>query len=361
MAMREKLTSAKSSTYDAYSVGLNALQSSKVLATLKLARSKNKKIIFILGTPNHRNLGDQAIAQAENALIDKNIKNAIVINLSTPMIMRSRQNLLLDLICEDDIILGHGGGNMGDTYMGEELCRRKFIQEFPNNKIVIFPQTFHFSDTPYGVKELKNTISIYSKHKDLTLIAREQLSYEKMVKVFSNNKVILTPDIVLTTDLHLPPLKREGVLMCLRNDEEGKLSTTDKRFLKDFSEKNFSKIKKTDTLSDVKFFPFRSKHRIVQNKFTEFRSSKLVVTDRLHGMVFSAITGTPCIALANFNHKVKETYTWIKYLPYIKFCTDLKEFNKLYTQLDLDETYAYNPDHYDKYWGKIRDAIASGR
>ena len=35
----------------------------------------------------------------------------------------------------------------------------------------------------------------------------------------------------------------------------------------------------------------------LKRKFNEFKSAKLVVTDRLHGMVFAAITGTNCIVI----------------------------------------------------------------
>ncbi len=54
-------------------------------------------------------------------------------------------------------------------------------------------------------------------------------------------------------------------------------------------------------------------------KWNEFSSVQLVVTDRLHGMVFSAITGTPCIALDNISHKVYGAYQWLSYLPYLRF------------------------------------------
>ena len=51
----------------------------------------------------------------------------------------------------------------------------------------------------------------------------------------------------------------------------------------------------------------------------------MVVTDRLHGMVFAAISGTPCIVFSNYNHKVQGTYEWIKYLPYIKYAESVSE------------------------------------
>lgn len=58
----------------------------------------------------------------------------------------------------------------------------------------------------------------------------------------------------------------------------------------------------------------------VELQFDRFRKSEIVFTDRLHGMIFSAITGTPCIAFPNVSHKVKGVYDWVlKDCPYILF------------------------------------------
>ena len=44
-----------------------------------------------------------------------------------------------------------------------------------------------------------------------------------------------------------------------------------------------------------------------------FCNSKLVITDRLHGMILCAITNTPCLALDNRNGKVSGVYEkWLK-------------------------------------------------
>jgi pyruvyl transferase EpsI len=49
------------------------------------------------------------------------------------------------------------------------------------------------------------------------------------------------------------------------------------------------------------------------------RNSELVITDRLHGMIFCAITSTPCIVMSNYNYKVSGVYEWIKDLKYVSF------------------------------------------
>ncbi|WP_423202829.1 polysaccharide pyruvyl transferase family protein [Morganella morganii] len=57
--------------------------------------------------------------------------------------------------------------------------------------------------------------------------------------------------------------------------------------------------------------------------WTKFSNSKLVVTDRLHGMIFAFITNTPCLVIRNSNHKIEETYkNWISNFNYIKLIND---------------------------------------
>lgn len=48
-----------------------------------------------------------------------------------------------------------------------------------------------------------------------------------------------------------------------------------------------------------------------------------MITDRLHGMIFCAITGTPCVVINSKSPKVRDCYEWIKDLDYIQFCDDI--------------------------------------
>ena len=41
-------------------------------------------------------------------------------------------------------------------------------------------------------------------------------------------------------------------------------------------------------------------------------------------MIFAAITETPCIAIGNYNYKVKGVYDWISELNYIYFVEDIE-------------------------------------
>ena len=51
---------------------------------------------------------------------------------------------------------------------------------------------------------------------------------------------------------------------------------------------------------------------VVYEQLKNFARHKLVVTDRLHGLIFSLITNTPCIVISAFNHKLKEFTEMLK-------------------------------------------------
>ena len=74
----------------------------------------------------------------------------------------------------------------------------------------------------------------------------------------------------------------------------------------------------------------------------QFSSSKLVVTDRLHGMIFSAITNTPCICFDNKNGKVSAQYEWIRNNSYVKLVDGLDGFCDVLRSFDIDRDYQYD-------------------
>ena len=85
--------------------------------------------------------------------------------------------------------------------------------------------------------------------------------------------------------------------------------------------------------------------------------ASIVLTDRLHGMIFSAITGTPCVASSNYNHKIKESYEWIKYLPYIKYAENITQAREY-----IDELVNMKESNYDitpllPYFDKISEIL----
>ena len=154
------------------------------------------KKVVLFGVPAHGNIGDAAITVAEEKFIKDNLSEFEYISVLEDDI-EEKVKEFKEILMEEDLILLHGGGNLGDKYISLEEKRRLIIESFPNNKIILMPQTIHFSDTARGKEELEKTKKIYNNHKDLTLVAREKISFEIMKREFTNANVILTPDIVM--------------------------------------------------------------------------------------------------------------------------------------------------------------------
>ena len=80
-------------------------------------------------------------------------------------------------------------------------------------------------------------------------------------------------------------------------------------------------INYTDMVVSHNIYEFNNK-KYVFNKIKEFSKYELIVTDRLHGMIFSFLAKTPCLVLENQSYKIKGVYNWIKKCKSIKLCSN---------------------------------------
>jgi pyruvyl transferase EpsI len=228
----------------------------------------------------------------------------------------------LKRICnKDDIITIVGGGNMGDLYGDIELLRLMIVKSFPKNKIISFPQTIEYVDPVKNKFLLKLSQSVYQGHKHLLMCARESVSYSKMKELYPRCQICLVPDIVMTLDMHSKIVERDPKLitLCLRNDKEKNNSCVDETLLAaNLYEKGF-KVDHRDTHINKSKMSVEERELELLNIWEQFSRSRLVITDRLHGMIFAFITGTPAIILPNSNFKVEKCYEWISECGFIHF------------------------------------------
>lgn len=89
--------------------------------------------------PFYNNVGDLLIWEGENQFL-KNTKYKMVDCCS---IYTYKENKHLS---SNITILLQGGGNFGDIWRVHQEFRLKIIQEHPNNKIIIFPQTVYYQN-----------------------------------------------------------------------------------------------------------------------------------------------------------------------------------------------------------------------
>ncbi len=270
--------------------------------------------VILFGSPLHGNIGDHAISIAEVELLKKSGKKVIEIpgvyyNLFTEKIVCQ--------VKKNDTIVITGGGFLGTLWQNEEDMVRSIISNFKDNKIIIMPQTIYYEDSKQGKDELKKAKQIYNSHKNLHIYLREENSYNFCKREFNKVKSInLVPDIVTYLNCQEPSFNRNGALFCLRKDKEKILNADVIENLEKFFINNHINIRYTTTVINKNISLSRRNH-VFENKLKEFKTSNIVITDRLHGMIFSAITATPCIAFNNLTGKVKGVFKWLENLNYI--------------------------------------------
>lgn len=286
-------------------------------------KETEEPIIYFIGSPEHQNIGDQAIAAVTMEYINFTMSGIKVREIPIDKFAR-RLPCLKRRISAKDIIVMHGGGNMGNVYWRHERARWEVIKSFPNNRIIIFPETIYYEDTSFGRSEQKISEQIYNSHNNITICAREKTSFEIMKKIYSKCNVLLTPDIVCYTDRWKEAVSnRKGALILFRNDIEKCVKDT--KLVDGIVERMGYNISYTDMMYSRKGYTGKyNRDRIVAEKISQITKSELVVTDRLHGMILSAITGTPCVVFWGYNHKIKSYYdTWFKDVSHIELVDDI--------------------------------------
>ncbi len=330
----------------------------KILYHTKLSKPNKKKNsrhikgkhIYVLGIENSGNVGDALINAVTLRFINKSIPTSKVLEVDKYGIFNHKANLS-SVINNSDLIVLPGGGNMGDVYPEMESSRQSVITAWPNNIIVSFPQTidFHHSNT------LAHACEVYGSHNKLTVLSREIGSYEFAKKHFKCDN-ILCPDIVLSLDKTRSYNKQDVVQFCLRDDAEQAISTADIMCMQNAINETGFTFNMTDT-HILENITSGNRDIVIENVLERIGSSRLVITDRLHGMIICAITGTPCVVLSNNNHKVKGTYDWISYLPYIKYAETIDEAIGYIPELLKMENCVYDNTPLQPYFDELRKAI----
>lgn len=279
-----------------------------------------KADIVLTATSAQTNLGDHAISIAERNFFKRYFSEYKVVEVSKELYNQHR-NAIRRKVKPNAIVVISGGGFLGNLWMTEENLVREVLNDFKDNKVIVFPQTIFFSCID---DEYEKSFASYKKVVDFTINARDKNSYDILIKELLPNKVHYIPDIVLSFD-YQDQRKRENIgLICIRNDKENCLADEEIKYIITTMKSRIN-IRETTTIMNH-IVPISFRNHYVMKKLNEIASSKVVVTNRLHMMIFAAVTGTPCIAIDNLSRKVSGVYQWIKTLPYIKLLENVNEF-----------------------------------
>lgn len=313
---------------------------------------------YFIGTPEHSNIGDSAIALAELDFLECCGFNRNQIREITAREYEADRAVIKRHIAKDKPIFLIGGGNMGNQWMWEENIRRAILEDFPENPKVIFPQTVYYIPSPEGVVERQKSIPFYDVT-GLTLAARERISFDTMCGLYPKADTLLIPDIVLSAaadSFGAEKQVRQDVLLCMRSDAEKKLTDAQQAQIEEELNTFGLTCRVTDMHADKPVTKENRRDR-VREKINEFTGARLVVTDRLHGMIFAAISETPCIAFGNYNHKVAGTYEWLRHLPYIKYVTSVEEMAEVMPELLKMENCHFDRDPLIPHFEKLAEVV----
>lgn len=321
------------------------------LKPLQQKYKKNKNIVFLLFTPEHGNLGDHAIAYSEITLFKK--MNIEFVEVSGFLLHRIADSNLLRFFNRKKLLI-HGGGYLGTLWFREELLLREIVKAAPKSHIFFLPNTIYYENSDFGKLEFKKSKNIYKNHKKISFCAREKYSYEIMKESYKNVKLI--PDMVLFLNECNNVSDRNGGIICLRSDSEKTLTDTQQQLVYAHAEKLFGKNIITTDMCVNHNIPSTQRNYELEKKFTQFKHSELVITDRLHGMIFCAITGTPCIVLNSKSHKLKGCYDWIKHLEYIKFVDDAIDISSTFESIPKKQ-FTYTNTNLQQYYDALKNDI----
>lgn len=321
----------------------------------RIIRSPHSKTVYLLDSPIHSNLGDHAIAYAQREFITKTLPDARIVELPIQLVdMHLR--FIRKHIRPDDLFCFIGGGNFGDAYIMHEQSKRKVCRMFPNHRVIIFPQTISYSDTPQGCLELELTQAVLNTHQHLTITARDKISHQRAQNWFPGAECILTPDIVLNLEPITSNSPRDGVLCCLRRDLERNKAVWAGDVVTKLANAGY-RFRLSDTVG-ARGASLTERPMALARKWQEFLASELVVTDRLHGMIFSCITSTPCIVLDNYNHKIRDFYqTWLTVVPFIRFAEKIEDILPLVQELLEQQSFRWERDWVEGKYAPLAEAL----
>ena len=317
--------------------------------------NKDKKIFLLLST-DYSNLGDIALSYAQKVFLKKYFPDYKIIEITVNETLKSLYSIKKSC-SEEDIITLKGGGNVGIEYFREELIRREIIKYFPNNKIIMFPQTVYFPNTKFGNLQFRKTVEIFNSNKNFYPFFRDKKSYSIMKRHL--NKCYLSPDIVLSLNLkdNYDYISESKGIICLRNDVEGIYNENDKILIKNALCHYYDSIYITDTIKTYKI-PIEKREKELKDLLWKFSSAKCIITDRLHGMIFAALLGIPCIVLQNYNHKLLGQYEWLKEFKYIKYIQLNKEnLIKALEEIKTLSIIKIPDNYYEKDFNKIIEVL----
>lgn len=285
--------------------------------SLRLYKGELIRPLWLLGTPDHNNLGDYCILEGERAFLHTLFPDRTVIEVSVLELKRGKYSQLKEITFDVPVFL-EGGGDVGTIWPLPAENRLKMMKHLQDRPMIIFPQSIWFSEDEEGRKALAEATEIY-KGDNILLCCRDSASYRFAQEHFECRS-ILVPDMALWESRQgMISCERFGALTLLRSDKERKLGDDDQAEIESYLTGRFRSVETFDTVLHSGKVTRENRTEKIDDLVQRISSVECVVTDRLHGMILCAVTRTPCVVFGNGYHKIEAFYEWLKDLKYIRF------------------------------------------
>ena len=289
-----------------------------------LSRSAPDPPDTLLDFPAHLNAGDALIYRGE-----LEYARILGVRIGYVRALHTHDDELLARRCPRGPLLLHGGGNWGDRYDRHQLFRERMVQRHPDRTIVALPQSMDYStDTA-----LQRTQSVYAKHPDLHLLARDDRTYRRARGAFPRNHVHFCPDMAFGVGELSPSAgTAHEVVVLKRTDGESvhhasavpdELRThsvmTDwtsrlRRVAGWQAQTHLQSavhrigVLRASTYPAQRWAFERQSRATVADAVATISQGRVVVTDRLHAAVFGALLGKPVVMIDNATKKLSAAH-----------------------------------------------------
>lgn len=305
---------------------------------------EEKDYDVLLGTAIHTNLGDHLITLAEIQMMNEFNPQRKVYEIPSEMYQFYKRRLKKAIKLSTRIFI-NGGGWMGDLWPNEERLLQDMVYCFHKNKIVIFPQTIFYDlyKKHFG-KLLKSGNKVFAQCTDIKLFVRDSKSYEFALKNL-DVAVELVPDIALYYNYNKQQTKEKVVGLCMRDDREKSRDDKEINKIVDFLKEKGYEIYTVSTMNQRRV-SVNQRKKVCDEKLNDFSKCSIVITDRLHGMIFSYLAGTACIVFDNKTQKISGVYRqWLTSCEFIFPAFDNLNMKKL--NYFMDKNFFINREKID--------------
>lgn len=277
---------------------------------------------ILLDLPYYSNIGDNLIWRGTEDFLK---------GLSSKCLGRhSQRTFHFRPLPKDCTILLLGGGNFGDIWRSHQEFRLRVIESYPDNRIIILPQTIYYESEATFEEDIKRL----SRHQHLTVCVRDHHSAELLKQKGFQRQLLTLPDMAFCIDrdtlLSKKRANSKDTLLLLREDKEAppsrfignqthaEIEVRDwpnlietrraaRRYLRSHA------AEESDAYFRTTFLPERIREGVL------FVSQyKMVYSTRLHVAILRLLLGLPVKLLDNSYGKNLSFYnTWLKESPLV--------------------------------------------